>query len=196
MVQQEEAAPAANSPLLRELRAELDRQAEDAVLAAAEQAREEVLQTAAATARERTRSAEELFAKWKSEIEKMQAAAREQFFAQVAAKQDEALGTLKSGFEEKFGQARELLGEITRQAETLRAESGNAQEATQPDSARTAAIGSGRRGPHQQSGGAVERRNRGAGERCSLLAAATGIGNDGGAGANGTSCCNLRWIII
>ena len=62
--------PAANSPLLRELRAELDRQAKDAVLAAAEQAREEVLQTAAATARERTSSAEELFAKWKSEIEK------------------------------------------------------------------------------------------------------------------------------
>ena len=123
-------APAADSPLLRELRAELDRQAKDAVLAAAEQAREEVLQTAAASARERTSSAEELFAKWKSEIEKLQAGAREEFFAQVAAKQDEALGTLKSGFEEQFGQARELLGEITRQAEALRAESGNAQEAT------------------------------------------------------------------
>jgi hypothetical protein len=125
-----EAAPAADSPLLRELRAELDRQAKDAVLAAAEQAREEVLQTAAATARERTSNAAELFAKWKSEIEKMQAGAREDFFAQVTAKQEEALGTLKSGFEEKFGQARELLGEITRQSEALRAESGNAQEAT------------------------------------------------------------------
>jgi hypothetical protein len=125
-----EAAPAADSPLLRELRAELDRQAKDAVLAAAEQAREEVLQTAAATARERTSSAEELFAKWKSEIEKLQAGAREEFFAQVAAKQDEALGALKSGFEEKFGQARELLDEIGRQNEALRSESGNAQEAT------------------------------------------------------------------
>jgi hypothetical protein len=125
-----EAAPAADNPLLRELRAELDRQAKDAVLAAAEQAREEVLQTAAATVRERASSAEELFAKWKSEVEKMQAGAREEFFAQVAAKQDEALGALHSGFEEKFGQARELLGEITRQAEALREESGNAQEAT------------------------------------------------------------------
>jgi hypothetical protein len=124
------AAPAADNPLLRELRAELDRQTKDAVLAAAEQAREEVLQTAAATVRERASSAEELFAKWKSEIEKMQAGAREEFFAQVAAKQDEALGALKSGFDEKFGQARELLGEITRQAESLRAESGKAQEAT------------------------------------------------------------------
>jgi hypothetical protein len=129
-MQQAGDAPAANSPLLRELRAELDRQANDAVLAAAEQAREEVLQTAAATARERMSSAEELFAKWKSEIEKIQAGAREEFFAQVTAKQEEALGTLKSGFDEKFGQARELLGEIARQAEALRAESGNAQEAT------------------------------------------------------------------
>jgi hypothetical protein len=125
-----EAAPAADNPLLREFRAELDRQATDAVLAAAEQAREEVLQTAAATVRERVSSAEELFARWKSEVEKMQAGAREEFFAQVAAKQDEALGALNSGFEEKFGQARELLGEISRQAEALRAESGNAQEAT------------------------------------------------------------------
>ncbi len=125
-----EAASAADNPLLRELRAELDRQAKDAVLAAAEQAREEVLQTAAATVRERASGAEELFAKWKSEVEKMRAGAREEFFAQVAAKQDEALGALHSGFEEKFGQARELLGEISRQAEALRAESGNAQEAT------------------------------------------------------------------
>jgi hypothetical protein len=125
-----EAAVAADSPLLRELRAELDRQAKDAVLAAAEQAREEVLQTVAASARERTSSAEELFAKWKSEIEKTQTGAREEFFAQVTAKQEEALGALKSGFEEKFGKARELLDEITRQAEALRAESGNAQEAT------------------------------------------------------------------
>ena len=129
-MQQAGDAPAANSPLLRELRAELDRQVNDAVLAAAEQAREEVLQTAAATARERMSSAEELFAKWKSEIEKIQAGAREEFFAQVTAKQEEALGTLKSGFEERFGQARELLGEIARQADALRAESGNAQEAT------------------------------------------------------------------
>jgi hypothetical protein len=128
--QQAATAPAADNPLLREFRAELDRQAKHAVLEAAEQAHEEVLQTAAATARERTASAEELFAKWKSEIGRLQAVAREEFFEQVAAKQDEAFGALNSRFEEKFGQARELLGEITRQAEALRAESGNAQEAT------------------------------------------------------------------
>ncbi len=130
VAQQVETAPAADNPLLREFRAELDRQAKHAVLAAAEQAREEVLQTAAATARKRTSNAEELFAKWKFEIERLQAVAREEFFAKVAARQDEALGALQSGFDEKFGQARELLGEIARQTEALRAESGNAQEAT------------------------------------------------------------------
>jgi hypothetical protein len=129
-MQQAATAPAADNPLLRELRAELDRQAKDAVLAAAEQAREEVLQTAAATVRERNSSAEELLAKWKREIERLQAVAREEFFEQVAAKQDEALGALHSGFDEKFGQARELLSEINHQSEALRAESGNAQEAT------------------------------------------------------------------
>ena len=127
--QQAESAPAADNPLLRELRAELDRQAKDAVLSAAEQAREEVLQTAAATASERKASAEALFSNWKSEIEKMQASAREEFFAQVEAKRQEALGALHSGFEEKFGHARELLGEIARQSEALRAESSNAEEA-------------------------------------------------------------------
>ena len=101
----------------------------------------------------------------------------------MAAKQDEALGTLKSGFEEKFGQARELLGEITRQAEALRAESGNAQEATSQmarallqleaaDAARTNKAA----GPSNEEIAAQE-------SACSLLAAAPGIGNDGGAGA-------------
>jgi len=130
VAQRAETAPADDNPLLREFRAELDRQTKHAVLAAAEQAREEVLQTAAATARERNSNAEELFAQWKFEIERLQAVAREEFFAKVAARQDEALGALQSGFDEKFGHARELLGEIARQTEALRAESGNAQEAT------------------------------------------------------------------
>ncbi|MFZ3216988.1 MAG: hypothetical protein WA192_13100 [Candidatus Acidiferrales bacterium] len=125
-----EAAPAADNPLLRQLRAELDRKTKHAVLSAAEQAHEEVLQIAAATAREQTAGAAELFARWKNEIEKMQSGVREEFYAQVTAKQEEALRELKSGFEEKFGQARDLLGEIARQSDALRAESGAAQEAT------------------------------------------------------------------
>ncbi len=125
-----EATPASDSPLLRELRAELDRQAKESVAAAADQAREEVLRTADETDRKRTASAEELFAKWKSEIEQLQSGAREDFFSQVSAKQEQALRDLHSEFELKLAQVRELMDQISEQANALRSESGAAREAT------------------------------------------------------------------
>ncbi|MGA7852891.1 MAG: hypothetical protein WCA15_06155, partial [Candidatus Acidiferrales bacterium] len=125
-----EATPASDSPLLRELRAELDRQAKESVAAAADQARAEVLRTAAETDRQRTASAEELFAKWKSEIEQLQSGAREDFFSQVSAKQEQALRDLHSEFEGKLAQTRELMGQISEQTNALRSESGAAREAT------------------------------------------------------------------
>jgi hypothetical protein len=121
---------AADSPLLRELRAELDRQAKESVAAAADQARQEVLRTAEETDRKRTASAEELFAKWKSEIQQLQSGAREEFFSQVSAKQEQALRDLHSEFEGKLTQARELMGQMTEQTNALRAEGGAAREAT------------------------------------------------------------------
>ncbi|MGC1964906.1 MAG: hypothetical protein WA673_00520, partial [Candidatus Acidiferrales bacterium] len=111
-----EATPASDSPLLRELRAELDRQAKESVAAAADQAREDVLRTAEETDRRRAASAEELFAKWKSEIEQLQSGAREDFFSQVSAKQEQALRDLHSEFEGKLTQARDLMGQISEQA--------------------------------------------------------------------------------
>jgi hypothetical protein len=125
-----EATPASHSPLLRELRAELDRQARESVAAAAEQARADVLRTAEETDRQRTASAEELFAKWKSEIEQLQSGAREDFFSQVSAKQEQALRDLHSELEGKLAQARELLSQISEQANTLHSASGAAREAT------------------------------------------------------------------
>ena len=125
-----EATPASDSPLLRELRAELDRQAKESVAAAADQAREDVLRTAEETDRRRAASAEELFAKWKSEIEQLQSGAREDFFSQVSAKQEQALRDLHSEFEGKLTQARDLMGQISEQANALRSESGAAREAT------------------------------------------------------------------
>ena len=122
--------PASDSPLLRELRAELDRQAKESVAAAADQAREEVLRTAEETDRRRTASAEELFAKWKSEIEQLQSGAREEFVSQAAAKQEQVLRDLQSEFEGKLTQARELMSQISEQANALRSESGAAREAT------------------------------------------------------------------
>ncbi len=125
-----EAISASDSPLLRELRAELDRHAKESAAAAADQAREEVLRTADETDRKRTASAEELFAKWKAEIKQIQSGAREEFFSQVSAKQEQALRDLHSEFEGKLTEARELMGQIGEQAEALRSESGAAREAT------------------------------------------------------------------
>jgi hypothetical protein len=125
-----ETISASDNPLLRELRAELDRHARESVAAATDQAREEVLRTAEETDRKQTASAEELFARWKAEIEHIQSGAREEFFLQVSAKQEQALRDLHSEFEGKLGQARELMGQISEQAEALRSESGAAREAT------------------------------------------------------------------
>jgi hypothetical protein len=125
-----DAIPAPDSPLLRELRAELDRQAKQSMAAAADQAREQVLRTAEENDRRRTATAEELFAKWKSEIEQIQSGAREEFFSQVSAKQEQALGDLHSEFEGKLAQARELMSQISEQVNALRSESGAAREAT------------------------------------------------------------------
>ena len=125
-----EATPASDSPLLRELRAELDRQAKESVAAAADQAREDVLRTAEETDRRRTASAEELFAKWKSEIEQLQSGAREEFVSQASAKQEQVLRDLHSEFEGKLAQARELMGQISEQASALRSESDAARQAT------------------------------------------------------------------
>jgi hypothetical protein len=125
-----ETISASDSPLLRELRAELDRHAKESAAAAADHAREQVLRTVEETDRKRTASAEELFARWKAEIEQIQSGAREEFFSQVSAKQEQALRDLHSEFEGKLTEARELIGQIGEQAETLRSESGAAREAT------------------------------------------------------------------
>ncbi|MGA7625552.1 MAG: hypothetical protein WCA91_18425 [Candidatus Acidiferrales bacterium] len=121
---------APDNPLLRELRAELDRQTKEAVAAAADQAREEVLKIAEETQRRQGASAEELFAKWKSEIEQIQSGAREEFSSHVSSRRDEAVRTLQAEFDQKVAQAHELIDRVERQAEGLRAERAVVQEAT------------------------------------------------------------------
>ena len=99
--------PAADSPLLRELRAELEREAMKAVDAAASQAHEKIQQAAA----------------------EMQSGARQQFSAQLASQQKDFLEELKSKFEENFTRARELMGELDRKGQALRLENEAAAEA-------------------------------------------------------------------
>jgi len=107
--------PAADSPLLRELRAELEREAMRAVETAASRAQEKIQEAAEEIERRRSATAEELFRRWKEQTEHVQSGAQEQFSDQLRARQKEFLGELRSEFEENFRRARELMAELDRQ---------------------------------------------------------------------------------
>ena len=97
------------SPLLGEWKAELERQTARATEMVATQGSEQVRQAIA-------------------DLEKTLADAREVFSSQLAAKRDEFLGGLKSEFEEGISHAREVLHELGRKGQELRAESEAAVE--------------------------------------------------------------------
>ena len=122
--------PAADSPLLRELRAELVREAMKAVETAASQAHDRIQQAADEIERRRSATAEEFFQRWKEEADQVQSGAREQFSDQLAARQKEFLQELKSEFEENFSRAHELMAELDRKGQALRSENEAAAEAT------------------------------------------------------------------
>jgi SOS-response transcriptional repressor LexA len=106
-----------NSPLMRELRAELERQAREAVARAAEENKDE-----------RSPYTEESFAKWKAEFEQAQQQARAEFSQQLSAKQDEFLTGLKAEMDAAFHKAHELVSHLNHQTETVRAQSETIQE--------------------------------------------------------------------
>jgi hypothetical protein len=102
---------ASQSPLLREWHAEIERQAARAA------------ETAAARAGEQIRGSMQ-------EFEQTYESARGNFSSELAAKQEEFLNGLKSQFESGIQQARELLHDLDRKAQALRAESEAALEST------------------------------------------------------------------
>ena len=106
-----QAAPAADSPLLRQWTSELERQATSAADAAAARAADQIRRNM-------------------EEFEQLQANARERLTSQLAETQQEILATLKSEFDRGFEQTRDLLQDLDRSAQALRAESQAAQEAT------------------------------------------------------------------
>jgi len=122
--------PAADSPLLRELRAELERHARQAAENAAAEAHEQVLRAAEKTEEKRSAAAEAFLRQWKEELDRAQVIAREQLSAQLDAKQENLLFELTSGLEETSGRLRELMAELDRKCEVLRAEREAAQEAS------------------------------------------------------------------
>jgi hypothetical protein len=116
---EQESAGAAESPLLREWKAEIERQASRAAQAASAQAAEQ----ASARATEQIRQTME-------EIEQAQRAARGAFSSELAAKQEEILTGLKTQFEQELSQARELVHDLDHRAQALRAETEAAAEST------------------------------------------------------------------
>jgi AraC-like DNA-binding protein len=120
---------AANSPLFRELRKELEAQAQEAIAHAAKQVQEEFLRAADESDRKRTTAIEEFFGKWKAQFERAQTGTREELSNHLAERQDEFLRRFKAEFEKNFGNAHELMDELNRRVETLRGETESAREA-------------------------------------------------------------------
>ena len=100
----QEPAAVPESPLLREWNAEIERQASRAA------------ESASARAEEQIRRAME-------EFEETHKSVRGNFSSEMAAKQEEFLGGLRSQFESGLQQARELLDDLDGKAQALRAES-------------------------------------------------------------------------
>jgi hypothetical protein len=117
------------SPLIRDLGAELDRRARQAADEAAAQASEQIRRTAEETERRHASTSEEFFRRWKEEFEQAQSGAREQFASQLAAEQGELLSGLKSGFQEQFNHARRLIEDVEKKTGALRSETEAAAEA-------------------------------------------------------------------
>jgi polyhydroxyalkanoate synthesis regulator phasin len=120
---------AADSPLLRELRAQLEREAMQAVDSAAMQSRGRIEQAAREIDERRSALAEDSFRRWKEEFEQAASGAHSQFASQLAASHDELLSRMQKEFELNHARARDLLAELERQGQALRAENEAAQEA-------------------------------------------------------------------
>jgi hypothetical protein len=106
-----ETTPVTESPLLREWKADFERQLNEAVGTASAQAIERVRRTV-------------------EDFERNQSEAREEISGRLDARQQEFLTGLKSEFERGLEQARELLLDLDRTAQALRVENDAAVEST------------------------------------------------------------------
>ena len=124
----------ADSPLLRELNAQMERQAERAVETAAIQARESIRRVAEEIEREHRASVEALHEKRKQEIEQLGKETSEQLASQLSAMVDETQKSERTRFsrelEARLSETRDLLAELGGRAETLHAEIEGAAHST------------------------------------------------------------------
>ena len=117
-----------DSPLMRGLRAELDRQAKEAAASAAAEARSQVINVTQENERSYSARAEESFGKWRAQLDQVQEQARAEYSAQVSAQQNEFLQNVKAEMDAALHRAHGLMSELNHQTETLRSASQVAQE--------------------------------------------------------------------
>jgi hypothetical protein len=124
----------AEGPLLRELRAQVERHAVQAVEHAAAKAKEEIEQRAEKIQQERTESAETFYQRWKEEFERASAAERTQLSAEleerIASTQEEVRSGLKTELETNLTKARDFVSELDRRLEALRSELDTVESST------------------------------------------------------------------
>ncbi|HXW55089.1 MAG TPA: hypothetical protein VEJ67_05010 [Candidatus Cybelea sp.] len=110
------------SPQFRELRVQLEGAVKQSVDEAAAHAAEQIRKVAE---EKQAWISEEAYREWKQEFESAQNAAREQ----MAKQQAELVGQLQAEFEEGLRHAKQLIAEVERSSDALRAETGAASEA-------------------------------------------------------------------
>ena len=105
---------------LRDLTAELQRQAKQAMESAAAQAAEGIRRTAEESEQRNLSTAEEFFQRWKENLHQAQEDARTGFSAHLSAKQEEFLTELRSQFEQRFSEAGQVLDELDQKTRIAR----------------------------------------------------------------------------
>ena len=121
---------ATDSPLLRELRGELERQAMKAVETAASHARERIRQAEEEIEQRRASAADDFLRRWNEEFASAQGSVHEQFTARLSAAQQELLAGVTAEFQQHFTRARDLMTELDSRAQALRLENEAAAEAS------------------------------------------------------------------
>ena len=119
---------ASDSPLIRELRTQLDAQAKEAAAGAAEEVRREVMRAAEENDRKHSASAEESLEKWKAQLDQVQQQARAEYSECLSAQQREFLQNVKADLDATLHQARELVGHLNHRTEALRSAGETAHE--------------------------------------------------------------------
>jgi hypothetical protein len=122
--------PAADSPLLRELRAELEREAVEAVESAAAVARERIERFGLDMEARRNVIAEDFLRKWKVDLGEDAAVTQKALADHLETVHHELIAEMKAEFEQNLTRAHDLAADLDRQAQALRHENEAAQEAT------------------------------------------------------------------